>query len=145
MWHCVVGHVLYSISEGCSALVFRVIQFKQTAWPWRWRHCDPLKLWELYIWHNVHIPEELSLLQHCCENLNCCMIPDHISFIMSWDSYDEYMSTLERYCFSSVRSLYLFETKIHNLIFCFSNKNFVIGKHNSQSKTAFLKWISQNL
>jgi len=53
MWHCVVGHVLYTISEDYSALVFRVRQFKQTAWPWRWRHCDPLKLWELYIWNNV--------------------------------------------------------------------------------------------
>ena len=53
MWHGVVGHVGHNISEDCSALVFRVKQSKQTAWPWRWQHCDPLKRWELHIRHNV--------------------------------------------------------------------------------------------
>lgn len=39
-----------------------------SAWLWRWRHHDPLKCCELLIQTQHHVPEDVTLWQHCCEN-----------------------------------------------------------------------------
>jgi hypothetical protein len=70
--HSVIGCVLPSNPMDYSAFIMQVMQSKKTAWPWRWRHSDSLKCQELLT--QCHIPEDLNLLQHLCDNLKCCSV-----------------------------------------------------------------------
>jgi hypothetical protein len=67
LWRCVTGYVVPAVLRGCTAFIF-------SFWPWRWRHCDALKCWELHTQHTgygLHMWRALSHSQTpCCLSLS---------------------------------------------------------------------------